>query len=305
MDDKNKLSSFIKEKSRELGFSFCGIIPATKLVDHQPKLADWLEKGYNAEMAWMENNLDKRLDPSLLLEGAKGLIVLALNYYQDYSPGPDQPVFSRYALGEDYHKIIKDKIYLLLENIRAEAGEVNARVFVDSAPVLERALAEKAGLGWVGKNSMLINRDAGSWLFIGELITDLELQYDDVSIKDYCGSCTKCVDACPTGAILANRILDSGKCISYLTIEKKGEFTEAESQALGSRVFGCDICQEVCPWNKKAEQTKELTFHILSEIRDYSRNDWQKITEDEFNVIFRKSPVLRTGYKGFMRNLGK
>jgi len=302
---KEKLSRFIKGKSRELGFSICGLLACKELTGYRPRLEDWLDKGHNADMAWMERNLDKRLDPGLLVEGAKSIIVLALNYYQEYKPGPGQPVFSRYALGADYHKILKDKIYLLLDALKAEAGELSGRVFVDSAPVLEKAWAEEGGLGWIGKNGMLINPAEGSWLFLGELIIDLELVYDRPAKKDYCGNCTRCIEACPTGAILNNRTIDSAKCISYLTIEKKGEFTKEEQAKQAKRVFGCDICQEVCPWNSRAKETGEKAFDILPEIAKYSIDDWKKITEEEFNLIFRNSGVLRTGYKGFMRNLGK
>jgi epoxyqueuosine reductase len=303
MNDKKKLGKLIINKSRELGFSFCGIAKCEALDWHRPLLEKWLEKGYQADMAWMEQNNEKRLDPSLLVNGARSVIVLAYNYYQEYPAANDKSLFSRYALGKDYHKVLKDKIYILLEELRSAAGKVEGRVFVDSAPLLERAWAEKAGLGWIGKNSMLINPREGSWFFLGELVIDLELDYTGERIRDYCGSCTKCIDACPTGAITDSRTLDSSKCISYLTIEKKGNFSDSERTQLNNYVFGCDICQEVCPWNKKAKPTDEKAFSPLSQLLVYKPDDWQKITEDEFSSIFRESPVLRTGYEGFKRNI--
>ncbi len=303
MPDPHELSSLIKRRSSDLGFEHCGIARAEFLSEHESILKDWLEKGFNAEMGYMNRNIDKRLDPRLLLDGARSVIVVGINYLPGETAVNDgSPLFSKYSYGNDYHKVIKDKLHILLDDIKRNYDSLNGRVFVDSAPVLERAWAVKAGLGWQGRNSMLINRDSGSYFFIGTLITDAELEYDVPHINEYCGSCTICIKACPTNAITENRTIDSARCISYLTIEKRGAF-ESKDTNLSAYVFGCDICQDVCPWNNKAKPGSEDEFSPLPEVLEYSTDDWKKITEDEFNIIFRNSPVLRTGYNGFMRNL--
>jgi len=303
MPGRKELTRLIKQRSSDLGFKHCGIARADFLSDHEHGLKEWLARGLHADMAYMNRNIDKRLDPRLLMDGAKSVIVVGLNYFPgDTSVSTDSPLFSKYSYGNDYHRVVKDKLYLLLSEIKKYSGDINGRVFVDSAPVLERAWAARAGLGWQGKNSMLINRDSGSYFFIGTLITDAELEYEPVSIIDYCGSCSICIKSCPTQAITEDRTIDSSRCISYLTIEKRGEFGSMDTNLEGY-VFGCDICQDVCPWNRKAKATTEEEFSPLPEIIEYSVDDWKKITEDEFNVIFSYSPVLRTGYKGFKRNL--
>jgi len=298
------MHDLIKEKATELGFDLCGIAPVRPLEDHGNRFLNWLEMGYHSRMSYMERNKEKRIDPGLLIEGSKSVIVVGMNYYREYNPPENKPIFSRYALGKDYHRVMKDRLYVLLDLMKKKKAGIEGRVFVDSAPVLERAWAEEAGLGWTGKNSMLINRDTGSFFFLGVLITNIELEYDKPSTKDYCGKCRKCIDACPTGAILENRTIDSNRCLSYLTIENKDDIPTEYAEKAGRRVFGCDICQEVCPWNNKAEETVIEEFEPLPEILDYTTIEWKNITEDQFYHIFSESAVLRAGYKGFMRNIG-
>jgi epoxyqueuosine reductase len=303
MPGSEELTHLIKQRSSDLGFEHCGIARADFLSDHEQGLKEWLARGLHADMAYMNRNTDKRLDPRLLLDGAKSVIVVGLNYFPgNTGANTDSPLFSKYSYGSDYHRVIKDRLYILLSDIKKFSGDIKGRVFVDSAPVLERAWAARAGLGWQGKNSMLINRDSGSYFFIGTIITDAELEYESVNIKDYCGTCSVCIKSCPTQAITEKRTIDSSRCISYLTIERRGEFEDSDTD-LNGYVFGCDICQDVCPWNRKAKPTTVKEFSPLPEIMEYTTGDWKKITEDEFNNIFRSSPVLRTGYKGFIRNL--
>ncbi|MDT8400623.1 MAG: tRNA epoxyqueuosine(34) reductase QueG [Bacteroidales bacterium] len=303
MSVKPELSRKIKEKAAGLGFDLCGIARLRPLDEHSENIRNWLEKGYHAGMNYMSNNFEKRIDPSLLVADARSLIVVAMNHYRHYNPGEDKPVFSRYALGKDYHKVLKDRLYLLLDFIKHESAGVKGRVFVDTAPVLERAWAVEAGLGWTGRNSMLINRDKGSYIFLGLLIVNARLEYDSPAPKDYCGSCRKCIDACPTEAIMESRMIDSNKCLSYLTIENKGEFPREYAEKKGKIIFGCDICQEVCPWNNKVKETMLEEFKPMPEILDYNAQQWRKITEEEFYSIFKDSAVLRAGYKGFIRNI--
>lgn len=303
MSVKPELSRKIKDKAAGLGFDLCGIARVRSLDEHRQKIGKWLEKGYYAGMTYMAQHYEKRIDPSLLVPGASSLIVVALNYYRDYNPPGDKPVFSRYALGKDYHRILKDRLYLLLESIKQESDGIEGRVFVDTAPVLERAWAVEAGLGWIGRNSMLINRHKGSYIFLGVLVINTALEYDKPAPEDYCGSCRRCIDACPTGAIMENRMIDANKCLSYQTIENKGEIPQEYAEKAGRRIFGCDICQEVCPWNKKASETRIKEFEPLSEILDYTTEQWRNITEEEFNTIFSNSAVLRTGYDRFMNML--
>ena len=298
-----ELSRLIKLFSSELGFNHCGIARAEKLNDHKSRLKDWLDSGFNGTMGYMERNFELRTNPTLLVEGALSIISVSLNYYSKDRSGDNHAMFSKYAYGRDYHLIIKDKLYLLLEYIKTQSPELKGRVFVDSAPLLERAWDKRSGLGWIGKNSLLLNRETGSYSFLGFLIVDKELEYDDPFSDDYCGSCSLCIDSCPTSAINNDRSLDSRKCISYLSIEKKGDFDPLDKVSLNGWVFGCDICQDVCPWNRKLRETQEEGFTILPEIAEKSTEDWKLITEDEFNSIFRNSPVLRTGYKSFLRNL--
>lgn len=301
--ESKELSRQIKEFSLELGFDLCGITKAEKLDEQKTRLKKWLNSGFHGEMAYMERNLDLRIDPGLIVEGAKSIICVALNYYNKIPESDNRIHFSKYSYGKDYHKVLKDKLYLLYNFIDSHCNDLEGRVFVDSAPVMERAWAQRSNLGWVGRNSMLINPKLGSCFFLGVLIVNKELSYDDPFPKDYCGSCKLCVDSCPTSAIKSDRSLDARKCISYQNIERKGEFPPDANISLNGWVFGCDICQDVCPWNNKAEITSEESFKPLKEIVEYSLEDWKRITEEEFNSIFRNSPVLRTGYSGFKRNL--
>lgn len=303
MSVKPELSRKIKDKAAGLGFDLCGIARVRSLDEHRQKIGKWLEKGYHAGMTYMAQHYEKRIDPSLLVPGAASILVAAMNYYRDYNPTDYKPVFSRYALGQDYHQVLKDRLYLLLEYIKQESDGIEGRVFVDTAPVLERAWAVEAGLGWIGRNSMLIDRDKGSYIFLGVLVINTPLEYDKPASKDYCGSCRKCIDACPTGAIMENRMIDANKCLSYQTIENKGEIPQKYAEKAGRKIFGCDICQEVCPWNNKVEETTTKEFKPLPEIIDYTTEQWIKITEEEFYSIFKDSAVLRTGYEGFIRNI--
>ncbi len=302
-DSSSDMHNAIKKKAKDLGFDLCGIAPVRSLDDHGKRLKEWIECGHHGEMAYMNRNVEKRIDPSLLVDNARSVIVTGMNYYSSYEPEKNQPVFSRYALGWDYHKVLKDSLYELLAYIKESRPDTRGRVFVDTAPVLERAWAVEAGLGWAGKNSMLINKKLGSYFFLGLIISDAELDYDSAENKDYCGSCRKCIDACPMSAIKDDRTIDSNKCISYLSIEYKGDMPPGYGEKAGRRVFGCDICQEVCPWNRKAPETKIKEFEPLPGIKSYTSEQWKSISRDEFYSVFEDSAVLRTGYKGFMRNL--
>jgi len=294
----------IKAKVKELGFYDCGISRADLLKEDAEKLEKWLGNGMQAGMHYMENHFEKRTDPRLLFENAKSVISVLYNYYPKTKIQEENNYkISKYAYGKDYHQIIKQKLNQLIEFIRAEAGEINARAFTDSAPVLDRAWAARAGLGWIGKNTNLINRKQGSFFFIGEIITDLELDYDGKKIENFCGTCTKCIDACPTGALKPYEV-DARRCISYLTIENKEESITAEFKGrFEDWIFGCDICQDVCPWNRFSEPHNEAAFNppdILTQLR---KPDWQNLTEDQFRKIFKKSAVKRTKYKGLLRNI--
>lgn len=295
----------IKEKSRELGFMYCGISTATFLEEEAPRLEQWLKDGKQGKMAYMENHFDKRLDPRLLVDGAKTVVSLLLNYYSpEKQNDPSAPKISQYAYGTDYHFVIKDKLKTLLQFIREEIGEVNGRVFVDSAPVMDKAWAQKGGLGWIGKNSNLIRPGTGSFFFIAELIIDLELEPDG-PIKDYCGTCTRCIDACPTEAIVQPYVVDGSKCISYLTIELKDQLLPEEFRGkMDNWMFGCDVCQDVCPWNRFSKPHSEPAFHAHERLLQLSKSDWQDLTEDIFRELFRNSAVKRTKLEGLKRNIG-
>ena len=303
MNTPAKLSSLIKRRSEELGFDLCGIARSRELTEYKDHLNLWLEEGLNAGMDYMERNFEKRIDPGHLVEGARSVIVVGLNYYQDEPDWKNRPRFSKYAFGKDYHLVLKDKLYRLFKFIKEVAPDTTGRVFVDSAPVLEKIWAVEAGLGWIGKNSMLISKNYGSFMFLGELIVDIDLEYDKPETGGFCGSCTKCIEACPNQAILTGKKVDSNRCISCLTIEHRGEFNDPVSQSLHEHVFGCDICQDVCPWNNRADVTDINEFDIKPEIRDFTREQWQKVTEEQYAKIFHDSPVQRTGYSGFLRNL--
>jgi len=307
VNKKNKASAsqFIKAASHELGFSYCGISKAEYLEEEAPRLEEWLKRDYQGSMGYLESHFDKRLDPTLLVPGAKSVISLIYNYYPQKDiaqSNPDNLKIAKYAYGEDYHFVIKDKLKTFLKKIQEEIGEVNGRVFVDSAPVHERAWAKKSGLGWIGKNSLLLNRSMGSFFFLAELIVDLELEYDG-PIKDYCGTCTACMDACPTDAILQPYVVDGSKCISYFTIELKEEIPMEVKGKFENWIFGCDICQDVCPWNRFAQPHHENKFLPHPDLPGMSAFDWQEITQEVFNKIFRKSAVKRTGFAGLKRNI--
>jgi epoxyqueuosine reductase len=295
---------FIKDMAMQLGFDYCGIAKAQLLSDDARLLEKWLRKGYQGTMQYMENYFDLRVDPAQLVPGAKSVITLLLNYYPSGQQAPTAPKISKYAYGNDYHEVIREKLKLFLQKTRATIGEINGRGFVDSAPVLERSWACRSGLGWIGKNGNLITKKTGSFFFIATLITDLELEYDDPFAKDYCGSCRKCIDACPTGAILDNKVIDGSRCISYFTIELKEQLIPAEMEGRFSNwMFGCDICQDICPWNRFSKPTAEAAFSPLPEILNFSTADWEALTEETFNKIFRHSPLKRSKFRGIARNL--
>ncbi len=293
----------IRKRALELGFLDFGIAKAGFLEDEAPRLENYLKENRHGKMSYMENHFDMRLDPRLLVEGAKSVISLTYNYFPDELQRNDSFKIAKYAYGTDYHFVIKDKLKELLNFIREEIGEINGRAFVDSAPVLEHAWAQKAGIGWVGKNSLTLSKQKGSFFFLAELILDLELDYSNPIQTDHCGSCTKCIDSCPTEAILPNRKIDGSKCISYFTIELKEEIPSEMSGKFDDWVFGCDVCQDVCPWNRFSLPHKEEKFQPKEELLMYSKSDWLEITEDVFQKIFQKSPVKRTKFEGLKRNL--
>lgn len=296
---------FIKEAAHRLGFAHCGIAKADFLEEEAPRLEQWLAGNMHGKMHYMEKWFDLRLDPRKLVPGAKSVVSLLVNYYpKESSLSQTVPKISRYAYGKDYHKVIKDKLQMLLHEIHEKAGEVNGRCFIDSAPILERAWAAKSGLGWIGKNSNLISKQNGSYFFIAELILDLELEYD-LPASDYCGTCTRCIDACPTDAIIKPNVVDGSRCISYFTIELKENFPipPAMKGKMDDWVFGCDVCQEVCPWNRFAKPHGEKNFEPSEEMERIKKSEWKEITEEVFNKVFGKSAVKRAGYRGFKRNL--
>lgn len=299
-----KYSSLIKTKAHELGFLFCGISKAEFLESEAPHLEDWLNKGLHGQLGYMANHFDKRLDPRLLVDGARSVISLGYTYYTtDKQTDPDAPKISKYAYGEDYHFVIKDKLKALLQYMRDEIGEVNGRAFVDSAPVLDKAWAQKAGLGWVGKHSLLLSKSHGSFFFLAELIVDLPLDYDVQVATDHCGTCTRCIDACPTDALRESKVVDASRCISYLTIELKDAIPDTFLGKMDNWVFGCDICQDVCPWNKFAIPHQEPAFFPKEELLSMTKKEWHEITEETFRVVFKNSAVKRTKYTGLKRNL--
>lgn len=294
----------IKQQAKKLGFDYCGIAKAVKLEEDAKRLENWLNKGFNGSMQYMENHFDLRIDPSKLVPGAKSVITLLLNYFPSSRQNTDAPKISKYAFGNDYHEVIRNKLRLLLQFLKENIGEVNGRGFVDSAPVLERAWAQKSGLGWIGKNGNLINKQAGSFFFIATLIVDLELEYDTPAVKDYCGSCTRCVTECPTDAILPDKVIDGSKCISYFTIELKDALIpETMKGKFDNWMFGCDVCQDVCPWNRFSKPNNEINFSPLPEILNFTKNDWEELTEENFKQVFRNSPLKRTKFAGIKRNL--
>jgi epoxyqueuosine reductase len=301
---RTELTAWLKNRAAVLGFSACGIARAGLLEMEAIQLEKWLKAGMHGEMAYMENYFDKRTDPRKLLDGAKSVIVFLFNYYPKTTlPEEDNYVLSKYAYGEDYHFVIKDKLYQLIAELTELAGDINARPFVDSAPVLERAWAEKAGLGWVGKNANLIVPKKGSFYFISEIITDLDLDYDQPRNNDFCGDCRRCLDACPTQAIVAPKVVDARRCISYLTIELKNEIPAEFADQLHDRIFGCDICQDVCPWTNFSLPHLEPRFEPNPDFKFMKKADWENLSQELFSQLFHKSAVKRTKYNGLIRNI--
>jgi epoxyqueuosine reductase len=297
-----EITGKIKEKAIEIGFDACGIAEAKHLKEHETFLKSWLEKGLHAAMHYMENHFEKRVDPTQLVPGAKSVISVLLNYYPEKIQAGNVPVVAKYAYGNDYHFVLKDKLKQLLHFINSEIAPCNGRFFTDSAPVLDRAWAAEAGLGWIGKNTNLIVPHKGSFFFIGELIVDIELAYD-TPIVDLCGSCTKCISACPTNALVVPYLLDSNRCISYHTIENKNEINPELKGKFQNRVFGCDICQDVCPWNRYSAPTWEKQFSADKKFLELTSEDWNSMDEGTFQGIFKESPVMRAGFNGIKKNL--
>lgn len=303
MSKKAVYAQSIKTEAKRLGFLSCGISKAEFLEEEAPRLESWLHQNKHGKMHYMENHFDKRLDPTLLVEGSKSVISLTYNYYTDkLQQDPNAPKISKYAYGLDYHYVIKDKLNQLLEFIKEEIGDVHGRAFVDSAPIMEKAWAKKSGLGWIGKNSNLITQKVGSFYFISELIVDLDLEVDH-AVTDHCGSCTACIDACPTEAITEPFQVDGSKCISYFTIELKDNIPNEMKGKLDHWAFGCDVCQDVCPWNRFSKQHSEPLFNPTPELLSMTKNDWEEITQETFNKVFKKSAVKRTKYSGLKRNI--
>ncbi|VXB71671.1 Epoxyqueuosine reductase [Maribacter litoralis] len=302
IDIKSKWTNSIKTEAQRLGFLSCGISKADFLEEEAPRLEKWLNKNMHGEMGYMENHFDKRLDPRKLVEGSKSVVSLLLNYYPEETQREDAYKISKYAYGQDYHHIIKNKLRQLHEFITEEIGEVNGRAFVDSAPVLDKAWAAKSGLGWIGKNSNLLTQQVGSFYFIAELIVDIELEYDH-AVTDHCGTCTACLDACPTQAIVEPYVVDGSKCISYFTIELKNELPNEMKGSFDDWMFGCDVCQDVCPWNRFSKSHNEPLFNPHPELLSMSKNDWEEITLEVFQKVFKKSAVKRTKFSGLTRNI--
>ncbi len=302
MNNQEKYSNLIKSKALSFGFQSCGISKADFLEEEAPRLEKWLKQNLNGEMRYMENHFDKRLDPRLLVEGSRSVISLSYNYFPEEFQSNQVFKLSKYAYGEDYHEVIKEKLRSLVAELQEEIGEFAFRVFVDSAPVLEKAWARKSGIGWVGKNSNLITKKNGSFYFLAEIICDLDL-IDDEPVTDHCGSCTKCIDACPTQAIISDKIVDGSKCISYATIELKDQIPDFFKDKMQDWMFGCDICQDVCPWNRFSAPTLEEKFRPNSEIKNFTKQEWKDITQEVFSTVFRKSAVKRTKFAGLKRNL--
>jgi len=297
-------SVLIKKLASDHGFDQCGIAKAEPLYEDAKRLEDWLKKGYHGEMQYMSNHFELRTDPTKLFPGAKSVITLLYNYFPETLQNTDAPKIAKYAYGEDYHLVIRKKLNTLLQSIRENFGNIEGRGFVDSAPVLERTWAKKSGLGWIGKNGNLINKSKGSFFFIATLITDLELEPDVEHVKDFCGTCNKCVDACPTEAIMINKTIDATKCISYFTIElKSNELPDGLEKKSENWIFGCDICQDVCPWNRFSKITEHQELNPYPEIIHFGIREWDNLSEENFNVIFKNSPLKRTGFKGLKRNL--
>ncbi|WP_026302488.1 tRNA epoxyqueuosine(34) reductase QueG [Psychroflexus tropicus] len=302
MSSKATYSEIIKNEASRLGFLSCGISKAEFLEEEAPRLENWLKENAHGEMRYMENHFDKRLDPTKLVEGSKSVISLLYNYYPEETQKENTYKVSKYAYGRDYHHVIKGKLKELMYTLQDQIGDLHGRAFVDSAPVLEKAWAAKSGLGWVGKHSNLLSKQTGSFYFIAELILDIDLEYD-TPVTDHCGSCTKCIDACPTDAIYEPYKVDGSKCISYFTIELKNEIPKGYENQFEDWMFGCDICQDVCPWNRFSKPHNEPLFNPHPDLLSYDKRDWEEITKDVFNDIFRKSAVKRTKFEGLKRNM--
>jgi epoxyqueuosine reductase len=304
LESSKQYTLIVKSLASKLGFDYCGIARAQKLDDDAQRLEQWLNTGMHGTMKYMENHFDLRIDPSKLVPGAKSVITLLKNYFPSGQQNPDSLKISKYAFGKDYHEVIRDKMHRFLQSIHEEIGEVHGRGFVDSAPVLERSWAQRSGLGWIGKNGNLLTKESGSFFFIATLITDLELQYDDQFAKDLCGTCTRCIDACPTEAILPGKVVNGSKCISYFTIELKDSLIPQELQGkFDNWAFGCDICQDVCPWNRFSKPNDEPEFIPIPEVLNLSTREWEAMSEENFKKIFKHSAISRTKWKGIQRNI--
>jgi epoxyqueuosine reductase len=296
-------SETIKLEAKRLGFDDCGIAKADTLPEDHHRLLQWLNSGYQADMSYMERNIDKRADPRLLSEGIKSIIVVILNYFPEKPEFKSDLKIAKYAYGNDYHTVIKDKLYALLLFINENLTSVKGRCFTDSAPVMERSWAVNSGLGWIGKNGNLLTRNFGSYILIGEILVDIELDYDTPNLREYCGSCNICLEKCPTQAIVSPKVIDSRKCISYLTIENKKEIPQTFSSHFQNWIFGCDICQDVCPWNRKSISSSETAFSPSKELLNMTNEDWNSLSEKKYTEMFKASPISRTGHQGLMRNI--
>ncbi|MDO4224483.1 MAG: tRNA epoxyqueuosine(34) reductase QueG [Bergeyella zoohelcum] len=302
-ENQEKYAALIKEKAQKFGFQSCGISKAEFLEEDAPRLEAYLKNNQHGEMRYMENYFDKRLDPRLLVEGSKSVVSLSYNYFPDEKIETlDNFKISKYAYGQDYHDVIKDILREMVAELQEEIGDFDCRIFVDSAPVLERAWARKSGIGWVGKNANIITKQKGSFFFLAEIICDLELAPDS-PVRDFCGKCTSCIDACPTGAIVGDKIIDGSKCISYATIELKNELPTSFKDKMEDWMFGCDICQDVCPWNRFSIAHNQPRFKANEMLKSFKKDDWKEITQEVFSEIFRKSPVKRTKFAGLKRNI--
>jgi len=294
--------AFILQTAKELGFEACGVSRAERLVEDEKRLETWLGNGMHGTMKWMENHFDKRVDPTLLVPGAKSVVSLLYNYFPSEQQAGGVPKIAKYAYGKDYHTVVKDKAYALVERVKEQVGNIEGRVFVDSAPVLERTWAARSGLGWIGKNGNLLRKEEGSFFFLAEWICDLELAPDD-PVNEFCGTCTRCIDACPTEAIISPSVIDARKCISYLTIELRDAISPEFSEEMNGWAFGCDICQDVCPWNRFSKAHAEPLFALRNEAINKTEDDWQRLGAEEFKKLFGDSAISRTKLAGMKRNV--
>lgn len=298
-----EISQYIKQEAKALGFLNCGISKARQLSEEADRLEKWLKDNKHGEMKYMENHFDKRLDPRLLLDDCKSVISLSYNYFPSKLQREDSYKISKYAYADDYHDIIRDKLNTFIDLLREKIGAFNAKAFVDSAPVLDKVWAKESGIGWIGKHSNLISKERGSFFFLAEILVDFNCAYDDPFVSDHCGTCTKCIDACPTDAIVQPYVVDGSKCISYYTIELKNDFPVNLSESFQGWIFGCDVCQDVCPWNRFSLPHQEKQFEIYDEIAQFSKKDWEELEEEKFKILFKKSAIKRTKYKGLKRNI--